>query len=135
MDSDDSCAVCGTETTYHRQTINGSELTRCRRHSPKRGRIAETMDWVLRWVFVASIPVMAAVSAAHLFTDYSVGLLGTGDLPPEYQPLGEMWWYVALQTLEKWIVTGLSAVMLVCTVVLAVLLAYEMVRPAEESDE
>lgn len=133
MDSDKPCAVCGTETTYHQQTINGSTLTRCRRHSPKRGRVGAVADRLTPWVFAVGIPATVAAAFAHLFTGFSLHWTGR-DLPPKFELVEEMWWYVAIQTLGNWAFTAVSAVIVVSSVLLAVMLVYEKLRPAEVDD-
>ena len=99
---DETCAVCGTETTYHQQTVNGEPLTRCRKHSPKRGWKGVLSDAV----FAVAIPVVVVAAAAHLFTDFSLGLVGSADYLMELQRYAP--WLEVLQTVEYWIVTALS---------------------------
>ncbi|QCC57214.1 hypothetical protein [Natrinema thermotolerans] len=130
MDSDERCAVCGRETTYHQQRINGSTLTRCRRHPPKRGRARQAATTLAVGVVMTVMPIVAA---AHLFTDFSLGIAGSG-LPMPYRPLADLWWVQTMLQLESWFITGLSAALLVCYGVGAAVFVYGKLRAEGATD-
>lgn len=65
MNSDDTCAVCGTETDYHKQQINDETLTRCKSCSPRLSPRMRRTETVLGGLFL--VVVAPLVSIAHLW--------------------------------------------------------------------
>lgn len=122
MSSDETCAICGTETTYHPQTVNGEPLTRCRKHSPKRGRTGILSDTAL----AVAIPAIVVAAAAHLFTDFSLLLAYPADYPQQFQRYAP--WLEVLQTVEYWFVTALSVGLLASAGLLVLVLLAGYVR-------